>query len=313
MYHSVLVPLDGSSFGEHALPLAVSIARRANATLQLVHVATTLDAAYGEALLVPDPDLEFMLETRQKAYLERMVGRVKSLAELPVSSVLLHGETASAIRQHAVKEKVDLVVMTTHGRGAMARFWLGSVADEMVRHLPIPILLVRPGEGEPMWGHEPVLKHILLPLDGTPLAEQMLEPAVALGGLMAADYTLLRAVKPVLPLANPPEGASFGNSVAKLLKRIEIAHEQLCREARAYLTQVAGRLQARDLNVHTRVMVEDPPGRAIIEASQPADIDLIALATHGRRGLSRLVLGSVADKVIRGAAVPVLVQRPAEA
>jgi nucleotide-binding universal stress UspA family protein len=313
MYHSVLVPLDGSSFGEHALPLAVSIARRANAALQLVHVATTLDAAYGEAMLVPDPDLELILETRQKAYLERMVGRVKSFAELPVSSVLLRGETASAIRLHAVKEKVDLVVMTTHGRSAMGRFWLGSVADEMVRHLPIPILLVRPREGEPTWEHEPVLKHILLPLDGTPLAEQMLEPAVALGSLMAADYTLLRAVKLALPLANPPEGASFDDRVAKLLKRIEIAHEQLCREARAYLQQVAGRLQARDLNVHTRVMVEDPPGRAIIEASQPAEIDLIALATHGRRGLSRLVLGSVADKVIRGATVPVLVQRPAEA
>jgi nucleotide-binding universal stress UspA family protein len=202
--------------------------------------------------------------------------------------------------------------MTTHGRGAMARFWLGSVADEMVRHLPIPILLVRPGEGEPMWAHDPVLKHILLPLDGTPLAEQMLEPAVALGGLMAADYTLLRAVKPALPLANPPEGASFGDSVAKLLTRIEIAHEQLCREARAYLNRVAERLRARGLNVHTRVMVEDPPGRAIIEASHPAEIDLIALATHGRRGLSRLVLGSVADKVIRGASVPILVQHPAQ-
>jgi nucleotide-binding universal stress UspA family protein len=311
MYRSVLVPLDGSSFGEQALPLAASIARRAKAALQLVHVATPLDVAYAEAMLVSDPDLEYTLEMQQRDYLEQMAKRVESSAELPVSTVLLRGEVASSIRLHAVKEKVDLVVMTTHGRGALARFWLGSVTDEMVRHLPIPILLVRPQEGEPMWRHEPMLKHILLPLDGTPLAEQILEPAIALGSLMGADYTLLRAIKPVLPPGSPPGGESFSDRAAKLLTQSKITHERLAREAHGCLEQVAQRLRAREWRVQTRVLVEEQPGRAILDALAPAEIDLLALATHGRRGLSRLVLGSVADKVIRGSAVPVLVQRPA--
>jgi nucleotide-binding universal stress UspA family protein len=312
MYRSVLVPLDGSSFGEHALPLAASIARRAKAALQLVHVATPQDVAYAEALLVPDPELQYTLETQQKDYLEQMAKRVESFAQLPVSTSLLRGEVASSIRLHAVKGKVDLVVMTTHGRGALARFWLGSVADELVRHLPIPILLVRPQEGEPMWGHEPVLKHILMPLDGTPLAEQILEPATALGSLMGSDYTLLRAIKPVLPPGCPPAGESFSDRTEKLLTQIQITHERLAREAHGYLEQVAQRLRGRDLRVQTQVLVEGQPGRAILDAIAPAAIDLIALAAHGRRGLSRLVLGSVADKIIRGAAVPVLVQRPAQ-
>jgi nucleotide-binding universal stress UspA family protein len=310
MYRSVLVPLDGSPFGEQALPLAVSIARRAKATLQLVHVATPLDVAYAGAMIVPDPDLDYILESRQRYYLERTAQRVQGFADLPVGTVLLRGETASSIRQHVVKEKVDLIVMTTHGRGSLARFWLGSVADEMVRQMPTPILLVRPREGEPAWGQEPALKHILLPLDGTPLAERILEPAIALGSLMAADYTLLRAIKPVLPTGWPPEADSLGEGVAKLLARIEATHEMLGREARGYLEEVAGRLRSRQLRVQSRVLVEEQVGRAIVEAAAPGEVDLIALATHGRRGLSRLVLGSVADKVIRGAAVPVLVQRP---
>jgi nucleotide-binding universal stress UspA family protein len=312
MYRSVLVPLDGSSFGEQALPLAAGIARRAKAALQLVHVATPLDVAYAEALLVPDPELEYALEKRQRGYLEQTAKRAESFAQLPVSTVLLRGEVASSIQLHAVGEKVDLVVMTTHGRGALARFWLGSVADELVRHLTIPILLVRPQEGEPIWQHEPVPKHILLPLDGTPLAEQILEPAIALGGLTGAEYTLLRAIKPVLPTGPLPGGESLGERAEKLLTRIQATHERLAREAHGYLEQVARRLRACGLRVQTRVLVEEQPGRAILVTIAPAAIDLIALATHGRRSLSRWVLGSVADKVIRGSAVPVLVQRPAQ-
>lgn len=313
MYRSVLVPLDGSPFGEHALPLAISVARRAKARLQLVHVATPLSVAYAEAMLVSDPDLELALEARQRTYLTRMVEQVKRVAAVDVSFTLLLGETASALRAHAVKEKADLIVMTTHGRGALGRFWLGSVADELVRHLPMPILLVRPHEGEPTWQQEPVLEHLLLPLDGTPLAEQILEPAIALGTLMGADYTLLRAIKPVLAVGYPQAGATLGESAQKLMEQIEATHQRLCREAAAYLNQVAERLRQQKLEVRTHVIVEEQPGRAIIETAEAGDIDSIALETHGRRGLSRLMLGSVADKVIRGATVPVLVQRPPQA
>src|SRR5438067_676921 len=111
----------------------------------------------------------------------------------------------------------DLVVMTTHGRGPLGRLWLGSVADALVRDLAMPLLLVRPQETAPDFKREPLLKHLLLPLDGSPLAEQMLEPAVALGTLMEADYTLLRVIKPVVPIDDRLEGTSAAQLAQSLL------------------------------------------------------------------------------------------------
>jgi nucleotide-binding universal stress UspA family protein len=311
MYRSILVPLDGAPFGEHALPLALSIARRAGASLQLVHVAVPLAVAYAETVPVPDAGLEKQLQAHHQAYLTRIAGQLERVSPVPVTTAVLGGEIAAALRGHAAATGADLVVMTTHGRGPLRRLWLGSVADELVRDLPVPLLLVRPHGAEPDWAHEPVLRHVLLPLDGTALAEGMLEPGVALGTLMGAEYTLLRAVKPALPVGYPLGDAGLGEGTRVLIEQIEALHQKLCREARAYLDGVAQQLRAQGLRVHCRVVVEEQPGAAIVDAGRPPDADLIALATHGRRGLSRLMLGSVADKVIRGAAVPVLVQRPA--
>jgi nucleotide-binding universal stress UspA family protein len=138
----------------------------------------------------------------------------------------------------------------------------------------------------------------------------MIEPAVALGSLMEAQYTLQRVIKPVLPPGYKLEGASLTGLAETVLKDIERIQDSLHREAQDYLERVAAPLRARALRVQTKVAVEQQPGMAILHEASASAIDLIALETHGRRGLSRLVLGSVADKVIRGASGPVLVQRP---
>ncbi len=183
------------------------------------------------------------------------------------------------------------------------------MADHLVRRLSQPVLLVRAQEGaEP--AADPAPKHILLPLDGSPLAEQMIEPAVAPGALTGADFTLLRVVRPVMPAAFAVEHAGVGTGVQRLLEQIEEAHAQVRREAAGYLEGVAARLQARGLKVRTRIAAEEQPALAILREATPPAIDLVALQTHGRGGLARLVLGSVADKVIRGAGVPVFVQHP---
>jgi nucleotide-binding universal stress UspA family protein len=205
---------------------------------------------------------------------------------------------------------VDLVVMTTHGRGALGRIWLGSVADQLIRDMPMPMLLVRPEDAAPNLGREAVLNHLLVPLDGSPFAEQILESAVALGSLMDADYTLTRVIKPPCPGGYDFHGSSFGLEAQMLLDQIDRAQEQLRKEAEDYLHGVAERLRERSLRVHTRVEVEEHPAAAILKSATAPAIDLVALETHGRRGLSRLFLGSVADKVIRAASLPVLVHRP---
>jgi nucleotide-binding universal stress UspA family protein len=235
------------------------------------------------------------------------------LADVPVKQVFLVGEVVPTLHRAAVTGAADLVVMTTHGRGALGRFWLGSVADELMRELPMPLLLVRPHSDTPAYDPEPVLKHILLPLDGTALAEQMLEPAFQLGSLFDADYTLMRVVKPALPTTYAIEGFTPTQAAESVLDQIEQLQEQSSREAQAYLDGVARRLTERTagekLTIRTRVAMEHQPAAAILQEAVPP-IDLIALETHGRRGLSRLFLGSVADKVIRGSSLPVLVHKP---
>jgi nucleotide-binding universal stress UspA family protein len=311
MYHSLLVPLDGSAFAEHALPLALSLARRAGAGLRLVRVYTPLQAMYAPDGLFFDAELDDRLKLGQQEYLDGLVARLAAASGVPVTPVLLEGQdVATSVRAVAADTGADLVVMTTHGRGAVGRFWLGSVADKLIRELPMPLLLVRPGEAAPDFGREPVLKHLLLPLDGSPFAEQILEPAIALGSLMGADYTLLRVIKPVWPASCDFYGRDLGPEAESLLNQIEKAQGQIRKEAEEYLGRVAERLRPQSLRVRTRVEVEEQTAAAILKEAKAPAIDLIALGTHGRHGLSRLLLGSVADKVIRAATLPVLVHRP---
>ena len=175
--------------------------------------------------------------------------------------------------------------------GRLSRLGLGSVADELIRRAPMPVLLVRPGEKAPGIIPEPVLDNILIPLDGSALAEQVLEPALDLARLMEARCSLLRVVEsrssPAKHAGGPPE-----------------------RQAEAYLERVAARLREQGLQVRTRVVVARHVAEAILEEAEAQASNLIALATHGRGGLKRLLLGSVADKLIRAAASPVLVYRP---
>jgi nucleotide-binding universal stress UspA family protein len=311
MYRSIMVPLDGSTFGEQALPLALSIARRAGAKLHAVHVHSPLTEIYTQgAAFSFDPSLEVHLKESRRSYLNALVRRVAEISSVAVSPVFLEGGAAESIRLFATTSGVDLVVMMTHGRGPLGRFWLGSVADELVRELPMPLLLLRPQEVAPDRSSEPVLQHVLLPLDGSSLAEQMIEPAIALGTLMDADYTLLRVIKPPTPISLQSEGVGSKGMAKSVLGLIDKLQEQLHKEAEDYLERVAESLRKRSLRVRTKVAVEHQPAVAILHEAVAPPIDIVALETHGRRGLSRMVLGSVADKAIRGASIPILVHRP---
>jgi nucleotide-binding universal stress UspA family protein len=316
MFRTILTPLDGSAFGEHALPTALSIARRSGADLRLLNVQPLPSLIYSETpLFLADPYLEDYVREQYRAaglaYLDGVAKRLKGLPAAGVTRVVAEGEVRDVIRSQAESAHADLVVMTTHGRGPLGRFWLGSTADELVRTLPMPVLLVRPGLGAPDLEHEANFRRILIALDGSPLAEQVLEPAVEIGRLAGAACTLLRVVRPVVP----PEYALEGSSVIHLtkgLEKLDAREKWLCEQAEKYLEMKAAGLRARPLPVQTRVVVEDQPAVGILQEAQNLDADLIALATHGRRGLSRLFLGSVADKVVRGGRLPVLLVRPKE-
>jgi nucleotide-binding universal stress UspA family protein len=308
---SILVPLDSSSFGEQALPLALSLARRSGARLQVVHVHVALAPTYGDTVLAFDNRLDEALRQGEQAYLDGVVGRVSAAGGVAVTAALLEGSVPDVLREQAAARGADLVVMTTHGRGHMGRFWLGSVADDLVRRLPMPILLVRPSEGPVSLTSEPALRHVLIPLDGSKQAEAIVEPALALGSLTSAEYTLVRVIKPLVIGSYDPAYPAMSGLDQVMLQRLQELHNQERAEAEAYLEGVAGRLRANSLVVNTRVVVHDQAAPAILEEARARHADMIAVETHGRSGFPRLFLGSVADKLVRGSAMPILVHRAA--
>ena len=185
MYGSLLVPLDGSAAAEHAIPMALSLARRFRAAVQIVHVYVPVWDIYDEGGW-HDETLDREMREDWKAYLDSVVQRLAGASDISINAVLLEGTVllkgtvAGTINRHVTAANIDMVVMTTQGRGPVARFWLGSVADALVRQTSIPILFVRPQEAEADLTQEPVFGRVLIPLDGSQLAEQILEPAAAL-------------------------------------------------------------------------------------------------------------------------------------
>jgi nucleotide-binding universal stress UspA family protein len=315
MIRSILVPLDGSPFSEHALPLALSIARRSGAILHLLRVQQPPSSIYSEPpLFVEDDTLGERYERRVREqnlkYLEDVIRRLETLSGVVAIPVVRVGEVADVIRDEVDNNGIDLVVMTTHGRGPLGRMVLGSVADELVRMLPVQMLLVRPTEAEPDLTREPALKRLVLPLDGSALAERIIEPAVELGRLMGAKFTLLRVVQPLAPRWPVAGGAGRVESAGEVIDWIEAGEDELRRGAESYLEGVANGMRQRGLDVQTCTLVEEQPAEGILDEAARERGDLIALETHGRRGLARLFLGSVADKVVRGGTVPVLVHSP---
>jgi nucleotide-binding universal stress UspA family protein len=303
MYHSIVVPLDGSPFGEQALPLALSIAQRAEVPIDVVHVHVPLAPMYAESAAGLETTLDPRIRDQEEAYLNDIVKRIAAVSRCRICTKLLDGSVADAIREHAQARSADLIVMTTHGRGPFSRFWLGSAADQLVRRSSTPILLVHPSERAPELATKSAPRRIVIPLDGSALAEQILDPAVSIGRLMGASYTLLRIVEPIMSVGYDPVTYAY-----------EVVDEQhqarQKQEAQIYLDRVAERLRQQSLQVETRVRISHQPAFGILEYASNEEASWIALETHGRRGLSRVLLGSVADKVIRGATMPVLVSRP---
>jgi nucleotide-binding universal stress UspA family protein len=307
MYRSILVPLDGSPLSEHALPLAQDLALRTGAVLHLAHVHIPLSAPiYTAALPLADTGLDERASDSERAYLDALAERLRAETDIPVNVALLDGavtdSVADLIAAHAREQPIDLVIMTTHGRSGFARIWLGSVADELVGRLTMPVLLLRPTDVARTAAATRAPRQVLIPLDGSANAESILPYALALGQATQAEYTLLRVVEPVMVAHHMPVDPAVRELDDQLIDHLQV-------EAQIYLEQVAGRLTAHALTARIEVVVAPQAAIAILEEAQQDGIDLIAMATHGRRGLTRVLLGSVADKVLRGATTPMLLYR----
>lgn len=318
----ILVPLDGSKTALTALPPAMALAEREGARLFLATAATTFPPIAmkegGGAGRKPAQGWFEEERKRARTYLSEVRTRI---GETPVDIEvrILSGRPVDALAEAVDELDIDLVVMTSHGRGRLERFWIGSVADGLIREAPCPILLWRPGweavvdsdaplpdpdedaAAEPNLEARPRLRSILVPLDGSGLSESILPHVRALADAGTTKLHLVAVLPPASRLPSP--------YLPDQVKREEARREE-ADELRQYLESRAEILRNDGFTVDIGIVKDQPPAEGILAHRRAVNADLVALSTRGQGGVTRLVTGSVADKVIRAGRVPVLVHRP---
>lgn len=273
----VLVPLDGSELAEAILPLLEAGDRRWGAEVLLVR-SLVVGAS-------PEPSAE----TEAGDYLARQARRLER-AGLRVRCEVWHGEPSQTIVNAAARGRVGLIAMTTHGWRGLDRLRFGSVAESVVRNTRVPVLLVR---GHVRWPADRPPR-ILVPLDGSALSAAVLTVIARLRQSRCAVVELLHVF----------EAQASGLDLPLSLRASDAGRA----EARNYLERVAARLTGKGFEVEW-VVLEGPAAPTIAQRVVDGGADLVAMTTHGRSGVARLLLGSVAEQVLRTADVPVLLWR----
>lgn len=303
MFSKIIVPLDGSEFGELALSTALGLATVSGAKVCLATVVSILTPPrYTHPVTSIDQETYRDAEAHARAYQRSVVEKIrKSGIDVPISTFVGVGRVVDTLDRKVRESGTDLLVIATHGRGPLMRSWLGSVADGLVRRTPCPVLMIRPEKGEVPELTKPVaFKNILVALDGSTEATEILGHVPSLASPLGAQVLLLRIIPPYMPAGSPhlphltPEQA-------------DIASEE--ESAARSLSDASRTLRERGLDVETHVMSGSHPADGILDFAREKRPDAVALTTHGRGGISRMLLGSIADKVVRAAHGPVLVYR----
>ena len=303
MYRSIVVPLDGSPLAERALPVAAGLAESSGALLHVVVVHKWLSS------WTPTNPFTMDLEAIEAQAREEKVRYAQGIADALVRSrqirtrpVVLDGFAADQIGRYVRTARADLVVMTTHGRGGFNRYWFGSVADRLIRRLSTPILLCRAAPGEFRVPELP-FTHVVVSLDGSLRSETALRAAEDLSSVAGPSRLEL------LMVLEPPHifAASAGLDAPELHLGTP---EALRRRTEAYLHLLAGQVKERGGDATVTVIEAAPVAEGLLSAAERGNADVIAIATRGRGGAGRFVMGSVADKVLRAGTLPILITHP---
>jgi nucleotide-binding universal stress UspA family protein len=299
MFTKLLVPLDRSSLGEQALGRAADIARACKADVDIVlvhHADKYADFGYIAGLEAAQFEAE-------EKYVAEMAGELSRNGGVPATHAVVRADVVSGIVARAHDIGADLIVMTSHGRTGLSRAWLGSVADGVIRRSAIPVLMLRPTSEIAAWLAPPnPYRKILVPLDGSQEAAAVCDAATALARCSGARLMLLRIVPPV-PLLTTDETIA---AVYPTLIPDEVATAGIVEEARQKLDGIARTMVDRDgVEVDHHVLVASNVAQAVLDFASASSADAIAMSTHSR-GPSRLLMGSIADKLLRGSHLPVL-------
>ena len=313
MFHRILVPLDGSRRAEAAIPVAAQLARATHGTVILMRSVVPL-TPYGPYLTEPVGPASTVSSQQRDAvvsYLNQLTSD-DDLAGLTVLTRVTEGTAADSILTLSQTEEANLIVLCAHGVTGYHRWKLGGVAQHVVRHAQTPVLLLNeysPGSPAKQFAK---VRRALVPLDGSLLAEAAISPAIQLLAAVAPQSGRLRLLRIINPFDAEDQGA---------------AQADLINEANAYLGRLVEQLRAARtdelrLGFDSSVVVDTDPAERILSVAEPTynslretpekafGYDLIVMATHGRTGILRWTLGSIAERVLQATGLPLLIVRP---
>jgi nucleotide-binding universal stress UspA family protein len=313
MFRKVLVPLDGSYLSEMALEQALAVV--SGCEVPEMVILTVVEPFHDQPYRTGDDWIEKIQKQAVRVaqnYVNQLVERLKSTGR-QVEAVVIKGNPAQVILEYAQKKSIDLIIMSAYGRSGISRWPFGSVTDKVVRHSPVPVLVTSPsfpGTGQPgrlaqvdqiREGKKEIqmYKKILVPLDGSPNSECVLDHVKSVAtGCHVPEVMLLSVVE---PLRLGYYGITEDMIQETLRKGAESARDMVSRSAE--------RLKRE--GVYTTASVEQ--GKAadtILDFAKSSGADLIIMSTHGRSGITRWALGSVADRVAHHSPIPVMLISP---
>jgi nucleotide-binding universal stress UspA family protein len=294
MFEKILVPLDGSELSEQALPLAEELAGRLGSKIVVLQVSESTESG---------------LYHMQELYINQIAQRVTNMvkkyrADAQVEPVIIIGSAAEEIIKYIDRNDIGLVVMGTHGRSGITRWAMGSVASKVVRGTKTPVLMIRTKGTKPPEKSR-LLSRVLVPLDGSEVGEAALPFVTELASKLDMEVILFQMVAMAYHVYSSGE-------IVSQVPYTEQEMEPIRRSVKAYLDKVAERLAVRGIKVGTQTKT-GAAAEGIIRAEEELEVDLVAMSTHGRSGVSRWVFGSVAARVLQQGTKPLLLVRAAGA
>jgi nucleotide-binding universal stress UspA family protein len=304
MFKRILVPLDGSARAEQALPVAARLARAPGGSIVLMRVAK-LPMDYGGGFTQTPLLTEQIIETELDDVDEylKTIATSDTLTGITIKTEAMFGQPLQDLLGVAETRRADIIVMCSHGRTGLKRWALGSVAQGLAHQCPVPLLVLREGGRISALSREETTHPLraLVALDGSPFAETALAPAANL----------------VAALAAPNEGILH-------LTQVVTGGDEEAQQAKTYIAAVTERLQQKlkDLNLSIKwsLLRDADVAGAIVDMAEHGEAgtraegingcDLIAMSTHGRGGLERLMMGSVTERVLHSTRLPMLIVRP---
>jgi nucleotide-binding universal stress UspA family protein len=317
MFRRILVPLDGSTRAESAIPVATRIARASKGSIMLLQVINS-PIEYGMYLTQPSVLTEKDVEgekARATEYLNS-IAQSEQLEGIGTKIEVVVGPIATALLSYAEPSRADLIVMCSHGYTGFKRWVLGSVADKVIRYTPVPVLVLHDTGPLPAVSGHPL--RILVALDGSPLSEAVLDPVTQLVATLSPPS---QGALHLLRVVDVPPTSGAWRSQTNISADVS---EHIQQDAKAYLASVVAQLQADfaldygyEPAITASVVTDADVAGAIIKEAESTEMvdgyELIAMSTHGRGGLERWTAGSVTERTLHGTKLPLFIVRPQEA